>query len=255
MAKQQDLWERDKRPADQNRADAPARGPSVHQIAQALRTGFCPTDYAFDRFLPHELRLVSRQYWTPILVARRVADWLDDLGVQTVVDIGSGAGKFCIAAALAGSCYYTGLEQRPGLVTVARALARLYEVDDRVHFIEGSLGDIAPPVADAYYLYNPFGENLYGTTDHLDETVELSATRYARDVAIVEDLLDRAEFGTCVLTYNGFGGRMPHDYEQIRVDRHLPSVLRMWRKTRHIRMTADSRPPNPIKRTEPPSSP
>lgn len=256
MSKQPELRERDPRSHchDLERASAPAPRLSAHQIAEALRGGFCPTDYAFDRFLPYELRVVSRQYWTPLLVARRVADWLDDLGVRTVVDIGSGAGKFCIAAALAGDCYFTGLEQRSGLVAVARTMAGLYGVDDRVHFIEGSLGEITAPVADAYYLYNPFGENLYGELDHLDETVELSAPRYARDVALTEDLLERAPLDTCVLTYNGFGGSMPHDYEQIRVDRHLPSVLRMWRKIRHVRSTAESRPILHGKRSGPSSS-
>ena len=43
--------------------------------------------------------------------------------VQSVVDIGSGAGKFCVAAALGSGCRFTGLEQRPRLVAAARTLA------------------------------------------------------------------------------------------------------------------------------------
>ena len=197
-----------------------------------LRTGGCPTDRAFDRFLPDELRVVSGQYWTPMVVVKRAAEWLDDLEVRTVVDIGSGAGKFCVAAALAGQCRFTGLEQRPRLVASARALARLFDVDDRVSFREGALGDIATPLADAYYLYNPFGEYRFCAKSRLDQEVEPNDERYARDIAAVQNLLQRARFGTCVLTYNGFGGRVPSSYRQIRVDNDMPSELRLWRKER-----------------------
>ena len=212
--------------------DALALRFALQRVAEALRTGRCPADRAFDRFLPDELRVVSGQYWTPLVVAKRAAEWLDDLNVRTVVDIGSGAGKFCIAAALAGDCHFTGLERRARLVASARTVARLFDVDDRISFVEGAFGDIATPVADAYYLYNPFGEFLVVSQDHLDKDVEIRNKRYARDVSAVEHLLQRARVGTCVLTYNGFGGQVPAGYQQLRVDRTMPNELRLWRKER-----------------------
>jgi hypothetical protein len=165
-----------------------------------------------------------------------------------VADIGSGAGKFCVAAALSGRCHYTGLEQRPHLVAAARTLAQFFKVDDRVSFVEGNLSDVPAPSADAYYLFNPFGENLFTKDECLDDSVELSSERFSRDIAAVEDLLARAPIGTCVLTYNGFGGRVPIGYDEIRVARDLPNLLRMWRKTRSRQPTRDSartRPSNP----------
>ena len=208
---------------------------NVVNVAEALRTGRCPADRAFDCFLPDELRVVSGQYWTPLVVAKRAASWFDDLRVRTVVDIGSGAGKFCVAAALVGHCRLLGLEQRGRLVASARTLARLFDVDDRVSFVEGVLGQIATPVADAYYLYNPFGEYLFHSNDHRDNDVKRRDERYARDVATVQDILHRARFGTCVLTYNGFGGQVPSSYRQIRVDNTLPNTLRLWRKQRNTK--------------------
>ena len=202
---------------------------AARPIAEALQNGQCPADRAFDRFLPDELRIISEQYWTPLMVARRAAAWLDDLHVHTVVDIGSGAGKFCVAAALAGSCHFIGLEQRPQLVETARALARVFAVDDRVSFVEGVLGDIPTPVAEAYYLYNPFGEYMFGSTHRL-EKVTVGRDRYDRDVAGVQRLLRNARVGTCVITYNGFGGQMPSGYRQLRVDRTMRNTLRLWRK-------------------------
>jgi SAM-dependent methyltransferase len=204
--------------------------PTPEQIADALRMGRCPTDRAFDRFLPDDLQAISSQYWTPLCVVRRAARWLDDLGVRTVIDVGSGAGKFCVAAALAGRCRFVGIEQRPRLVAAARALAELFEVHDRVRFVEGALGETEVPSADAYYLFNPFGENTFGADERIDGEVELSYERYQNDVALAEALLERAPVGTCLLTYNGFGGVVPPDYQKVRLDRELPNVLRMWRK-------------------------
>jgi len=205
---------------------------AFQRVAAALRTGLCPADRAFDCFLPDELRTVSSQYWTPLAVAKRAAEWLDDLHVRTVVDIGSGAGKFCVAAALVRDCRFMGLEQRSRLVAAARTLARVFDVDDRVSFVQGAVGEAVIPVADAYYLYNPFGVYFFGPPDHLDGDVAFTETRRARAVAAVEDLLRRARPGTCVLTYNGFGGRMPTGYQRIQVDQNLPNELCLWRKER-----------------------
>jgi hypothetical protein len=212
--------------------DAVGSGPSTEEIADAIRRGHCPSDPYVDQFLPHELRRVSGQHWTPVAVAMRVAAWLTSAGATSVVDVGSGAGKFCVVAALASRCSFVGLEHRPRFVEAARVLAELFGVDDRVRFVHGALSAEAIPKASAYYLYNPFGENLYAPNEHLTHDVDLSPERYRRDVALVEELFERAAVGTHVIKYNGFGGRMPLSYEPVMVDRELPNLLRMWRKTR-----------------------
>ena len=210
---------------------------SARRVAEALRAGIIPKEATFDRFLPEELRVVSGQHWTPLVVAKRVAEWFDELHVRTVVDIGSGAGKFCVAAALCSTARYLGIEQRPRLVAAARDLASAFHVDDRVEFAVGALGEIAVPVADAYYLYNPFGENLFGAIAQLDNDIELSDARYDSGVAAVEELLDSAALGTCVVTFNGFGGRFPPRFHQVRVDREMPSMLRLLQKLDYDRGT------------------
>jgi hypothetical protein len=103
-----------------------------------------------------------------------------------------------------------------------------------VRFVPGTFGVGQVPVADAYYLYNPFGENLFGPQEQLDADVELSDARYHRDIDAVERMLTEAELGTCLLTYNGFGGEIPSSYTEVRVDREMPNVLRMWRKTSRV---------------------
>jgi SAM-dependent methyltransferase len=199
-------------------------------IAQALRSGKLPSDRVFDRFLPNEFRASSAQYWTPLAVAARAAEWLDQLDVQSVVDIGSGTGKFCVAAALLAGARFTGIEQRLRLVDASRQLAGAFDLNQRITFLHSTFGEAPVPKAEAYYMYNPFGENLFGLEDRLDDEVELGGARYLRDVAAVERLLAGADVGTFLLTYNGFGGALPADYREVRVDRELPNVLRMWRK-------------------------
>ncbi len=218
---------------------------AAQQLATMMRTGSCPNDRSFDRFLPEPLRLVSPEYWTPLVVVKRAADWLEDLGIRTMVDIGSGPGKFCVAGALFGTCRFIGLERYPSLVTSAGALADLFDLNDRVSFVAGTLGAVPTPVGDAYYFFNPFGEYWLGADYPREVDADVAAPRYANDIAVAEDLLRGVPVGTWILTYNGFGGRMPAGYELIRVDWKLCGVLRLWRNRRD---TARIHPPRTMKR-------
>jgi len=204
-------------------------------VATALRAGMTVPEAAFDHFLPAALSSVSSRFWTPLPVAACAAMWFDELAIGDVLDIGAGPGKLCVAAALTDQSRrrYIGLEQRPPLVAAARALAEEFGVADRVSFIEGTLdAALAEPLPSVacYYLFNPFGENVAPTDEHLDATVELSDERFMRDIAATEALLADAAHGTYVLVYNGFGGRVPSSYEPIRIDYDLPNVLRLWVK-------------------------
>jgi hypothetical protein len=202
------------------------------RVALALRAERRMPDATFDRLLPPAFRVVSGHFWTPLEVAARAARWLTELHVRSVVDIGSGVGKFCIAAALGSECSFTGIEQRPRLVNTARSLARLFNLEERVEFVPGIFGELATPPADCYYLFNPFGENLFDPDERLADDANLSQARYLHDIAAVEGLLASAPVGTYVMTYNGFGGIIPDDYDEVRIDLELPCVLRMARRQR-----------------------
>lgn len=209
--------------------DRPHAGSPRH-LANQLKLGIHPPDITFDRYLPEDLQAHSEIHWTTLAVASRVARWLGGLDVKSVVDIGSGAGKFCVAAALAGRCHYTGIEQRSRLVEVSRGLARLFEVEGRVRFVEGVLGEIDIPIADAYYLYNPFGENTLRPEQQLDQDVELGEERHERDVRQLTEFLKRLPPGTLVVTYHGFGGQMPEVLQEVRILRGYGGLLRLWRR-------------------------
>ena len=203
--------------------------PSLQQVAEALRRGERPSERHFDRFLPEELREVT-VYWTPLAVALKVAEWLRELDVKTMVDVGAGAGKLCVAVALASECEVTGIEQRPRLVHAACELADSFGVGGRVRFVQGVLGRDPLPPAQAYYLYNPFGENLLAPADRLDHDVELNERRYRNEVSWLERQLALAPPSTCLAVYSGFGGRMPSGYRELRADSKQQYPLRLWRK-------------------------
>jgi SAM-dependent methyltransferase len=205
--------------------------PGVQRIITAMRTRDLPPDDVFDRYLPEELRPVSQQHWSTLRIAVRVARWAAEIHIGSILDIGSGAGKFCVAAALAGEARYVGLEYRPRLVEAARELARTFGVEDRVTFVEGAVGEVPFPEAEAYYAYNPFGEHLVGAQERLDDDVEFSRERFGRDRDALEDFFAGRPPGTVVFTYNGFGGHLPATYREMRCDRTTFSVLRMMRKT------------------------
>lgn len=201
------------------------------ELSTSMRQRKAASDRDFDRFFPKRLRSLSQQYWTPLAVVACAVRWLDELGVRTVVDVGSGVGKFCIAGALMSSrCYFLGVEQRPHLVKASRVMAKVYGVSDRVCFLHETYGERVPPEADAYYFFNPYGENMFGSESWLDGSVELSEERFYRDVDSTQHWLAVASRGTYVLTYNGFGGRLPRCYAQVQVARDLPCVLKLWRK-------------------------
>jgi SAM-dependent methyltransferase len=205
-------------------------GSSPEALAAQLRAGIHPPDSAFDQYLPEDFRGVSERHWTPLHVVSRAARWLLDAGARSVVDVGSGPGKFCVAAALCGELTCTGLEQRPRLVSAARDLARRFRVEDRVLFREGLFGESDIPRADAYYFYNPFLESLFDTEDRIDDDVDRGHDRYVRELRLATGFLRSLPPDSLVLTYYGFGGQIPRGYEEVRTDSRIPALLRLFRK-------------------------
>jgi hypothetical protein len=204
--------------------------PSPWQVADALRRGDCASDRDFDQFLPARLGVVSARYWTPLRVAVRAATWLDECNVRSLVDIGSGAGKFCVAAAIMSRCSFLGIEHRRDLVATARTLAEVFGVQARVSFIEETFGDAPLPDAECYYFYNPFLEAMLEPEDWFDDRVEHGEHRYDRELLAVEHWLSQASVGTYVLTYNGLGTDLPRTFTEIRRDQSFPCNLRLYRK-------------------------
>jgi SAM-dependent methyltransferase len=187
------------------------------------------SDRHFDQVYPSPLRFLSRVHWTPVKVARAAARLLVDAGATSILDVGAGAGKFCIVGALTTSASFVGLEQRSQLVEVARdAAARLGA--RRVRFVTANIVDADWDGFDGVYLFNPFYEQV-GTLIAIDKEAERSRSLYHRYVKVTEQKLATLPSGTVVVTYHGFGGTMPPDYETIHDQPAGNDRLVLWQKS------------------------
>jgi SAM-dependent methyltransferase len=202
------------------------------EIRTRIREGSLVLDSDFDAWLSESVRRVSSQYWTQVGVAIRAGRWLESLGARTVLDVGSGVGKFCVVAALSTEMTFTGLEQRAHLVEEARANAKRFQISERVAFVQGTLESVDFTAFDGLYFYNPFGENVFARSDRLDDSVEVSRARFERDVAEVTTLLRKMPVGSCMVTYNGCGARIPDSFELVRARPAHTNLLRLWHKAR-----------------------
>src|ERR1700730_3953157 len=148
---------------------------------------FSIEDEKFDLIYPAQIRKLSSIFWTPVAVAAEAAKLLVTAPSTHVLDIGCGPGKFCLVAASLTDGRFTGVEQRSDLVAAARQAAKdlglprrsLGEDGSTVEFLHGNLTDVDFANYDAFYLFNPFEENIF-PGHKIDRTVPLSPTSFKR---------------------------------------------------------------------------
>lgn len=183
---------------------------------------------AFSRQLPAYLRRASR-FWTAGVVVEQAVRWLEAEGARSVLDVGSGIGKFCTLGALASDLQFCGVEHREKLVGVASSIAHALGAQ-KVSFLHAHFSEVTSETFDALYVFNPFQEHLSMRWEQLDRAVELNARRFERDVHAAESMLKAMPVQSLLLTYYQFGGRIPLGYSLVRSARHGGSMLRLWRK-------------------------
>lgn len=207
----------------EDRTPLAARGLNVRA---ALRSGAPLTNDEFDELYAADIRAKSQVYWTPLEVAVRTAKMLADTPGCRVLDIGSGAGKFCVVGALVTEGEFVGVEQQAPLVECARELASLVGATNAT-FVHGAFDTMNPEDFDAFYFFNPFEENKFVDPSDPDANILLLEERFRTDVRNAQRFLRRARKGTRVLTYNGMGGRIPRSYSLLdRVE--MRCTVELW---------------------------
>lgn len=204
------------------------RHERIARLAGDIRSGRVVTDFRFDQVYSPPIRKLSRVHWTPVEVAIRASELLVGSERTRVLDIGSGSGKFCILGAMSSPGQFTGIEQRPHLVEAARSAAKELGAD-RASFQLGNMVDLDWEAFDAFYLYNPFYENMIKDI-RIDDTVSHSQERFRRYVEAVRSKLREARTGTQVATYHGFGGDLPLGFHLLRQEPAGSSCLEVWVK-------------------------
>jgi len=189
-------------------------------------------DEAFDERLPTALQMKSSIHFTPVDVARHAARLLAPSPGMTVLDVGAGAGKFCLVAARAvADSKFVGVERRGHLVRLANQLASELGLAN-AQFIHGDAVDLDWSTFDGFYLYNPFAEHLLEKAFMLDREIELDPSSFEGYVDAVRERLAAARVGTRLVTYHGFGGAPPSGYELVVTEVIGSDRVELWVKTR-----------------------
>jgi SAM-dependent methyltransferase len=172
---------------------------------------FSIEDEKFDLIFPPKLRELSPVFWTPVAVAAEAAKLLVTTPRTRVLDIGCGPGKFCLVAASLTDGRFTGVEQRNDFVTAARKAAAALQLAN-VEFVHGNIMDVAFADYDAFYLFNPYEENLFNGRK-IDHAIPLSPEWFKRYTSHVAAQLGARPIGTRVVTYMGYADDIPACYD------------------------------------------
>lgn len=196
-------------------------------VAASIRAGSDAADAMLDGAYPEAFRRFRPQHATPVEVAATAAAWLAEAGATRVLDVGAGAGRFCVAGALVTDLAFTGVERRPWLVEAARTAAGALGAS-RARFVCGDVRDVDWAAHDGFYLFNPFAEHHLDEGDCIDLAWPRGRDGFDADVTFVEDALAAAPSGTPVVTWNGFGGDL-RDYTCERRAWARHAWLERWR--------------------------
>lgn len=202
----------------------------IQEIKSNLEKQMEIPDTFFDSTLfPFGISNLSKIHWTPIRVAMQAAKMLVTNKKTKVLDIGSGCGKFCLVASLCGPGKYVGIEIRPALHEIAVQQKEILGANN-AEFLLGDMAKLNWTKFDAFYLYNPFYENI-AEYNYIDKTIPLSYERFSHYTSTVTKHLQKCKPKTRVVTYHGFGGDIPTDYHCQETIKIGTGELNLWIKT------------------------
>ena len=183
-------------------------------------------DEEFDALYPMKIRMLSGTHWTPVDIAKKAIAFLDREGGSAVLDLGSGAGKFCLVAAVNSKAIITGVEQRENLVQVSRKLAVKYQLH-QVDFIHGDLKSLDFTNYKAFYFFNSFEENI-NLKDKLDKGNCINFDQYQIYIKLLREKLTGVMPGTRIVTYCGDAAEIPDNFLLVKSSNR--GKLRFWEK-------------------------
>jgi SAM-dependent methyltransferase len=185
------------------------------------------TDAQFHHLYPASMQLLAARHWTPLHITRRVAQYLVPADHVRVLDIGSGIGKFCLAAAhCMPSAFFFGVEQRKDLVAHAETAREMLGLQN-AHFVHGNFTQLDFNQYDHFYFYNSFYENLVDT-DKIDDSIAYSPELYNYYNRYLYKKLNEMRSGTRLVTFHSLEEEIPPAYHL--VEAQLEGQLKCWIK-------------------------
>jgi hypothetical protein len=185
------------------------------------------SDENFNQLYPDSIKLLAKRHWTPIAVAEKAASFLAAENKARILDVGSGVGKFCLAAACyKPSAFFYGVEQRNMLIAHAES-ARTEMQLGNVSFIHGNFTQLDFNYFDHFYFYNSFYENLSGT-DKIDDSIDYTRELYNYYNRILFKKLEEKPAGTRLVTYFSGEEEVPPSFHIVCTD--MGNLLKFWIK-------------------------
>ena len=185
------------------------------------------SDAQFNQLYPSSIQLLAQRHWTPLVVARKAANFLAAENNVKILDIGSGVGKFCLAAAhYKPKAFYYGVEQRKRLIIHAEAAREILGLGN-VSFMNGNFTQIDFGNYEHFYFYNAFYENITGT-DKIDNSIDYSLELFNYYNRYLYKQLEQKPSGTRLATYHSLEDEIPQGYHI--VGSEMNDLLKFWIK-------------------------
>ena len=185
------------------------------------------SDLSFDQLYPKAIQELAYRHWTPLEVAKKAAEYLGSKNKSKILDIGSGVGKFCLAAAHYNpNVLYYGIEQRKSLISYAESAKEKLGLKN-VSFIQGNFTQIDFAQYDHFYFYNSFYENLLGTPK-IDNSLEYSSELFNYYNFYLYRQLRKMPEGTKLVTFHIVEDEMTEGYHIVGTD--MENQLKYWVK-------------------------
>lgn len=209
--------------------NSPERFKFLESSIEKIRKHRKVLDSEFDYSLfPNDNPIISSKHWSPIPVIQKSIQMLKPDESSTILDVGSGCGKFCLVGSLLSPAKFTGVELRESLYRISIDILENFSFP-RVRFLNINMIDLDWSEFNMIYLFNPFYENIYEFF-RIDENLDFGPNQYAKYTATVSAKLRLVTSGTKVLTYHGFGGDFPNDFYCIDSFKIGKGELDLWIK-------------------------
>jgi SAM-dependent methyltransferase len=183
-------------------------------------------DEEFNNIYPEQIQELDIKHWTPVSVAKTAAGYLTGSPGTKVLDIGSGAGKFCMIGSAITNGHFTGVEYRENLYGLSKEMAKAHNLQG-VEFIHANITSINFKDYDAFYFFNSFIENM-SETEVIDTNVPTYASLYGKYNQYLREQFAGMPIGTRLATYWSNSEEVPRGY--VIQSTAFEGELKMWEK-------------------------
>jgi cyclopropane fatty-acyl-phospholipid synthase-like methyltransferase len=185
------------------------------------------SDLQFHKLYPEQAHGQSSMHWTPLHIARKAAEFLAAEKNSKILDIGSGAGKFCLTAAYyQPEAFFYGVEQRAELVQYAEAAADKLGLQN-AFFSHTNITEVDFRLYDHFYFFNAFYDNL-DSAYRIDEKIPYSKELYTTYNRFVYKQLEKKPGGTRLATFHSMEDEIPTSFYEVASTED--NLLKFWTK-------------------------